>query len=231
MNAKTIGIAGVTVPGAVDCLSKIHRLCADRFPHHHHPRFALDQPDFGVVHQAQDDDRWDLVADSIVGSLKRLAGAGAELAVIPANTVHLVVDDIRARSPIPLISILDVVADACAARGLKRVAILGTRWTMARRLYQAPLAARGIEEVIPDAAQQAAIQRAIFEELVPTGRASAATLAVLLEVVEAMKAQGCDGVALACTELPLVLNDANCGVPAIDTTLVLAEAALAAACA
>ena len=231
MHAKTIGIAGVTVPGAVDCLSKMHRLCAGRFAAHHHPRFALDQPDFGVVHQAQDDDRWDRVADSIVGSLQRLAGAGAELAVIPANTVHLVVDDIRARAPIPLISMLDVVADACAARGLKRVAILGTRWTMARHLYQAPLAARGIEEVIPDEAQQAVIQRAIFEELVPSGRASEATLAALLQVVAAMKAQGCDGVALACTELPLALNDANCGVPAIDTTLALAEAAIAQACA
>ncbi|WP_440030346.1 aspartate/glutamate racemase family protein [Chromobacterium amazonense] len=231
MTTKTIGIAGVTVPGAVDCLSKIHRLCADRFPTHHHPRFVLDQPDFGIVHQAQDDDRWDKVADSIVGSLQRLAGAGAELAVIPANTVHLVVDDIRARSPIPLISMLDVVADACAARGLKRVAILGTRWTMARRLYQAPLAARGIAEMIPDEAQQAIIQRAIFSELVPTGRASDETLAALLQVVQSMQAQGCDGVALACTELPLVLNDANCGMPAIDTTLTLAEAAMNAACA
>ncbi|QEL57225.1 aspartate/glutamate racemase family protein [Chromobacterium paludis] len=230
MQAKTIGIAGVTVPGAVDCLSKMHRLCAGRFPPLHHPRFVLDQPDFGAVHQAQDDDRWDRVADSIVGSLDRLAGAGAELAVIPANTVHLVVDDIRARSPIPLISMLDVVAEACAARGLKQVAILGTRWTMARRLYQTPLAERGITEIIPDEAQQALIQNAIFAELVPTGGASAVTVAALLEVVEAMKAQGCDGVALACTELPLVLNDANCGVPAIDTTLVLAEAALNAAC-
>ncbi|MEN3030500.1 aspartate/glutamate racemase family protein [Chromobacterium amazonense] len=231
MTTKTIGIAGVTVPGAIDCLSKIHRLCADRFPAHHHPRFVLDQPDFGIVHQAQDDDRWDKVADSIVGSLQRLAGAGAELAVIPANTVHLVVDDIRARAPIPLISMLDVVADACAARGLKRVAILGTRWTMARRLYQAPLAARGIAEVIPDEAQQAIVQRAIFSELVPTGRASDETLAALLQVVQSMQAQGCDGVALACTELPLVLNDANCGMPAIDTTLTLAEAAMNAACA
>jgi len=227
MDLPVIGIAGVTVPGALDCLSKMHQLSASLCGgHHHHPRFVLDQPDFGVVHAAQLEDRWDIVEDSIVGSLQRLAAAGAQLAVIPANTVHRQIAGIQARSPVKVLSMLDVVAADCQHRGLRRLGILGTRWTMGSHLYRAPLAARGIEEVIPDSAGQEIVQQVIFDELVPTGKTSAASLQALLHVVQSLREQGCDGVALACTELPLVLNDANCGMPAVDTTLVLARAAL-----
>jgi aspartate racemase len=123
MKAAVIGIAGVTVPGALDCLSKMHQLVRQLCGgHHHHPRFVLDQPDFGVVHAAQLQERWDIVEDSIVGSLQRLAAAGAQVAVIPANTVHCCIDGIRRRAPLPLISMLDVVAArassaACAGLG------------------------------------------------------------------------------------------------------------------
>jgi len=229
MNLPVIGIAGVTVPGALDCLSKMHQLSASLCGgHHHHPRFVLDQPDFGVVHAAQLEDRWDIVEDSIVGSLQRLSAAGAQLAVIPANTVHRQIAGIQARAPLPVLSMLDVVAAESQRLGLRRLGILGTRWTMAAHLYREPLAALGIEEVIPAPAGQALVQQVIFDELVPTGRTSAASLQALLQVVQSLREQGCDGVALACTELPLVLNDANCGMPAVDTTRVLAEAALRA---
>lgn len=229
MTLPVIGIAGVSMPGALDCLSKLHQLSAGLCGgHHHHPRFVLDQPDFGIVHAAQLQERWDIVEDSIVGSLQRLAGAGAQLAVIPANTVHCRIDSIRQRSPVPLLSMLEVVAAACQRRGLRRVGVLGTRWTMQSHLYHGPLAAVGIEECIPEPAQQALLQQVIFDELVPTGRASAQGLRQLLQVVDGLRAQGCDGLALACTELPLVLDEANCAMPAVDTTAVLAAAALQA---
>ncbi|WP_199103411.1 aspartate/glutamate racemase family protein [Aquitalea sp. ASV11] len=227
MKAAVIGIAGVTVPGALDCLSKMHQLSALMCGgHHHHPRFVLDQPDFGVVHAAQLQERWDIVEDSIVGSLQRLAAAGAQVAVIPANTVHCCIDGIRRRAPLPLISMLDVVAAECRQRGLRRVGVLGTRWTMQSHLYRAPLAAVGVEEWIPDEAGQAIVQRVIFEELVPNGSVSGDSLQQLLQVVADLRAAGCDGVALACTELPLVLDEANCGMAAVDTTAVLARAAM-----
>jgi aspartate racemase len=227
MKAAVIGIAGVTVPGALDCLSKMHQLSALMCGgHHHHPRFVLDQPDFGVVHAAQLQERWDIVEDSIVGSLQRLATAGAQVAVIPANTVHCCIDGIRRRAPLPLISMLDVVAAVCQQRGLRRVGVLGTRWTMQSHLYRAPLAAVGVEECIPDEAGQAIVQRVIFEELVPNGSVSRDSLQQLLQVVADLRAAGCDGVALACTELPLVLDEANCGMAAVDTTVVLARAAM-----
>lgn len=227
MKPAVIGIAGVTVPGALDCLSKMHQLSAHMCGgHHHHPRFVLDQPDFGILHAAQLAERWDIVEDSIVGSLQRLAVAGAQVAVIPANTVHCRIEGIRLRAPLPVISMLDVVAAECQRRGLRRVGVLGTRWTMQSHLYHGPFAAVGIEECIPDQAQQALLQQVIFDELVPTGRASADGLRQLLQVVADLRAAGCDGVALACTELPLVLNGDNCGMAAVDTTAVLAEAAM-----
>lgn len=126
MKPAVIGIAGVTVPGALDCLSKMHQLSAHMCGgHHHHPRFVLDQPDFGIVHAAQLEERWDIVEDSIVGSLQRLAVAGAQVAVIPANTVHCRIEGIRLRAPLPVISMLDVVAAECQRRGLRRVGVLG----------------------------------------------------------------------------------------------------------
>jgi aspartate racemase len=229
MKNAVIGIAGVTVPGALDCLAKMHRLSASLCGgHHHHPRFVLDQPDFGVVHAAQLQERWDIVEDSIVASLQRLAAAGAQVAVIPANTVHCCIDGIRQRAPLPVISMLDVVAAQCRQQGLRRVGVLGTRWTMQSHLYRAPLAAVGLEECIPDEAGQAIVQRVIFEELVPAGKVGADSLQQLLQVVDRLRGQGCDGVALACTELPLVLDAANCGMAAVDTTAVLAAAAMEA---
>lgn len=229
MNLPVIGIAGVTVPGALDCLSKMHQLSAGLCGgQHHHPRFVLDQPDFGVVHAAQLQERWDVVVDSIVGSLQRLAVAGAQLAVIPANTVHCRIADIQQRAPLPVLSMLDAVAADCQRRGLRRVGVLGTRWTMQSHLYRQPLAALDMEEVIPAEAEQHVLNQVIFDELVPKGRVSATGLQALLRVLDSLRAQGCDGVALACTELPLVLNETNCGMAAVDTTAVLAGAALAA---
>ncbi len=146
--------------------------------------------------------------------------------IIPANTVHKVIHGIQKRSSIPVISILDCVADVCLSKNLKKVGIMGTRWTMADHLYQAPLFQRGITEIIPSIDDQKIIQEAIFSELIPTGKASDKTLQKLLIIVNKLKAQGCDGIASACTELPLVLNDHNCGLITLDTTDILAESAV-----
>lgn len=222
----TIGIAGVTIPGAMDCMSKINQKCRKYFPQYEHPNILLHQLNFHPTHRAQNEGRWDIVEDRLVESITTLKKGGADFVVIPANTVHKVIDGIQRRSPIPVISILDAVADQCQQEQLHKIGIMGTRWTMADRLYQQSLLARGIKELIPSAEDQILIQQAIFSELIPTGSASKKTVMCLLEVVGRMQAMGCDGVALACTELPLVLNTKNCGMPALDTTAILAEAAV-----
>lgn len=223
---STIGIAGITIPGAIDCINKINQKVQGYFEHHHHPNIILHQPNFGPTHHAQNQGQWDIVEERLVESIETLAKSGADFVIIPANTVHKVIDNIKQRATVPVLSMLDMVAAECRRHNLKKVGILGTRWTMADHLYQNQLRLHNIEELIPSQEDQDIVQKAIFEQLIPTGNVKSKTLDALLAVTERLKARGCDGIALACTELPLVLNSENCGILTLDTTAILAEGAV-----
>jgi len=223
----TIGIAGVTIPGAVDCINKINQFSRESFEEFRRPNIKLDQPDFYPTHEAQIESKWSVVADRLVASIQSLAKSGADFAIIPANTVHIVIDDIQKRASIPVLNMLEIVSDTCHKTRRKTVGVLGTRWTMSGHLYQKPFEKVGITEMIPTDDEQHIIQRAIFSELIPRACASNETVRDLLRVVKRMKDSGCDAIILACTELPLVLNTDNCGIPALDTTAILAQAAIA----
>lgn len=222
----TIGVVGVTIPGATDCINKINHKCQAYFNHYEHPNIILHQLNFAPIHQAQNTGRWDIVENRLLESIEALNKLGTDFVIIPANTVHKVISSLQSRSPIPIISMLDVVADACEELKLKKIGIIGTHWTMIDHLYSATLTARRIEEIIPTVEDQTIIQKAIFQELIPAGKASDKMISALLGVVHRLKIQGCDGIALACTELPLVLNDKNCETIMLDTTSILAEAAV-----
>lgn len=225
-NMPTIGVVGVTIPGAIDCINKINQKSREYFDHHIHPNIILHQLNFALTHQAQNLGRWDKVEERLMESIEALEKAGVDFIIIPANTIHKVIDSLQARSTIPIISMLDVFSAACEQLKIKKIGIMGTRWTMADHLYFSVLKARNVEEIIPSNEDQKIIQDAIFEELIPKGQASDKTLSNLLKVVDRLKQQHCDGIALACTELPLVLNEKNCGLPVLDTTAILAEAAV-----
>ncbi|HSX11667.1 MAG TPA: amino acid racemase [Chlamydiales bacterium] len=222
----TIGILGVTIPGAVDCITKINRLKGSYFRGETHPNILFYQPDFGPMGEALRLQHWDVVLDSLAKSAEKLANAGADFVIVPANTVHKVIHDLQKRSPIPVLNMLEKAASDCAKKSFRKVGIMGTAWTMSGHLYREELAKKGIEEVIPDTQQQQVIQQAIFSELIPTGQVNRQTLSKLVEIVTSLQERGCDGVALACTELPLALNEGNCPIPAIDPTALLAQAAL-----
>lgn len=222
----TIGIAGVSIPGAVDCISKINQLSSRYFSDHAHPNILFYQPNFSPIEQALQNERWDVILDSLLESVNILAKAGADFVIVPANTVHKVIFELQQKSPIPVLNILEIAAKECQRRKIKRVGIMGSSWTMANHLYREILQTKGMEECVPSKTDQQVIQRAILSELIPTGKVAANTLSSLFQVVKALKEAGCDGIVLACTELPLVLNEANCEIPTLDTTALLAEAAL-----
>jgi aspartate racemase len=214
------------LPGAVDCVQKIYNWSQKYYPSHQHPNVVLHQPDFLPTHEAQNVGRWDIVEQRIVDTISKLANDGADFAIIPANTVHKVIDSVQDRSPIPVINMLEVVADECRDRQLSQIGIMGTRWTMSDHIYQEMLSSRGIAECLPTPDEQDFIQKALFSELIPTGRAGAQTIERLLVIVANLKARGCDGIALACTELPLVLNPDNCQTSVLDTNDILAASAV-----
>lgn len=225
-STATIGVAGITLPGAVDCIQKIYHWSQQHYPSHQHPNVVLHQPDFLPTHEAQNAGRWDIVEQRIVETVVKLANDGADFAIIPANTVHKVIDSVQNRSPIPVVNMLEVVADECLDRKLGQIGIMGTRWTMSDHIYQEMLSSRGIVECLPTPDEQDFIQKALFSELIPTGKASNQTVRKLVAIVERLKGRGCDGIALACTELPLVLNSENCQTNVLDTNDILAASAV-----
>ncbi len=219
---RHIGIAGVSVEGALLCVRHIHS-AADLLPPDRRPQVTLHFLPF--IHYSDAASRSDrpAVAELLLTSLNALHRAGADFAIIPANAPHLAFDLTAPRSPIPLLNLIELTADAC--RPYSTVAILGVRWTMRAGLYTQPLARRGIRAIVPDEPDQETIHRIITDELFYPRFVPEST-DQLLSIVNKLKANGAQAVALACTELPLVLNETNCGIPAIDTTRLLAESAL-----
>ena len=166
------------------------------------------------------------VADYVGEAVQRLARAGAEVGLIAANTPHIVFDELQRRSPIPLVSIVEATCAEAAARGLRRVAIFGARFTMQARFFPDVFARAGIGIVQPNAEEQAFLHEIYFGELVK-GVIRAETRARLLAIVDAMQQRdGIDGVILGGTELPLILHDGDRAVPFLDTTRIHVRAAL-----
>jgi aspartate racemase len=168
------------------------------------------------------------VADYLVAEVGRLAGAGADFGLLSANTPHIVFDEVQRRSPIPLISIVQATCDAAKARGLKRLGLFGTRFTMGARFYPDVFSKEGIALSVPEPDEQDYIHDKYMGELVK-GVFLPETREGLLAIVDRLaEREGIDGVILGGTELPLILRDAeHRGIPFLDTTQIHVKAAVA----
>jgi aspartate racemase len=167
----------------------------------------------------------DGVAALMLESAHKLARSGADFLVCPDNTIHQAFTRVAPRSPLPWLHIADVVAREAVARGHRRIGILGTHWLVASEVYPERLTAMGLSYARPAADERAELGRLIMEELV-LGIRRPEQVAYLQGVIRRLQAQGCDAVVLGCTELPLVLCDANSPLPTLDSTRLLARAAL-----
>lgn len=165
------------------------------------------------------------VADLMLASAHKLAPAGADFLISPDNTIHDAIGLVLPHSPLPWLHIAEVVADEASSRGFRRVGILGTRWLVDSDVYPEKLAARGVDFMRPAREQRDEINRIIMDELT-YGTMLPESLAYHQRVIAQMKAEGCDAVALACTEIPLIMNDGNSPLPVLDSTRLLARAAL-----
>jgi len=172
-------------------------------------------------------DRGDLpgVAELMLVSATKLAGIGADFLICPDNTIHQAFSYVEPRSPRPWLHIAEVVAEEAAARGFRRLGLTGTRWLVDSSVYPEKLTVRGLEFLRPSSAERDEIHRIIMDELV-AGVFKPEGVAFFQGVIERMKAQGCDAVVLGCTEIPLIVSDANSPLPTLDSTRLLARAAL-----
>jgi aspartate racemase len=220
-----IGIVACSAEGAALCYRTICSEGAALLGPHAHPEVTMHTPSFAeYVRLLEMGDR-DGVAKLMLASAHKLAGAGANFLICPDNTIHAALPGVTPTSPLPWLHIADVVADEAAARGFKRLGVLGTRWLVDSEVYPEKLSARGIECVRPSAADRDASSRVIMEELV-RGVFEPEGVQLYRRIIGLMKREGCEAVILGCTELPLILNDLNSPLPTLDSTRLLARAAL-----
>ncbi|HJU71404.1 MAG TPA: amino acid racemase [Paucimonas sp.] len=220
-----IGIVACSSEGAALCYRTICAEGAQLFGAHAHPEVSMHTHSLADYMACIARDDWQGVGELMLSSARKLAQAGADLLICPDNTIHQALPFIEARSPKPWLHIADIVAADAATRGFRRIGLTGTRLLVESEIYPEQLAARGLDYLRPDPAACAEIDRIIMEELI-LGVFKPEAIAYFQQVIGRMKDSGCDAVVLGCTEIPLIMNEANSPLPVLDSTRLLARAAL-----
>ncbi|WP_179295441.1 aspartate/glutamate racemase family protein [Bacillus sp. FJAT-45350] len=222
---KKIGIVAVTSEGAALCYKNIVSESMKRTGKNIHPEISLHNVSFSEYYQAVVNDDYQEVENILLYSIKKLQLIGADFAIIPANTIHCVFKEVQKRSPIPLVSILETTSKECQRQNYKKVCVLGTIFTMQGKLYAESFEKYGIDLITPSIEEQEIINSIIMDELIP-GKFNKKSIENVISIINRVKSTRCDAVALACTELPIIINDNNSPLPILDTTNLLSLAAL-----
>jgi len=209
-----------------------HRLINEdvgrRLGGNHSARLMIWSEDFEPIAALQRAGDWDAAGAVLADGARALVRAGADLVAIGANTMHLVADQVRQAVDVPLVHLIEVVADAAGAAGLRRPGLLGTSYTMTSRLYPDVCEPRGLQVLVPGEADRDALHETIYAELT-RGLVTARARSVAFEAATRLVADGADSVILACTELALVLHPGDLPVPVLDGTALHARAIVDAA--
>ncbi len=192
---------------------------------HAHPEVSMHTPSLADYVACLD--RGDLagVGELMLASAQKLAKIGANFLICPDNTIHQAFTYVAPRSPLPWLHIAEVVATEAVDRGFRRLALTGTRWLVDSDVYPEKLAAYGLEYERPDTVERKEINRIIMDELVK-GTFKPEAIAFFQRTLERLKQAGCDAAILGCTEIPLIIDDTNSPLPTLDSTRLLARAAL-----
>jgi aspartate racemase len=220
-----VGIVGGSAEGAALCYRTLCTEAARLLGPHAHPEVSIHTHSLAEYMECIYRADWSGVAELMLSSAQKLAKIGADFLICPDNTFHQAFPYVERRSPLPWLHIAEVVAEDAAERGFRRVGLTGTRYLVESEVYPEKLRPRSIEFVRPDAAERAEINRLIFDELV-YGIFRTEAVEYFRSVIERMKGEGADGVVLGCTEIPLLIDDSNSPLPTLDSTRLLARAAL-----
>jgi aspartate racemase len=226
--SKHIGIVACSVEGAALCFREIATYSLGIMGQHMHPQVTLSCIAMGEWMPAFNRGDYEGVAEFMLRETEIVAKAGANLAICPDNSAHLAFKHVTARSPIPWLHIAEEVAKAAVREGYRHTALLGTRFTMNGRVYPEIFEKYALKISTPAEADQTIIDNIIFKELV-NGRFKESSRLRYNEVIDRMKARGCDCVILGCTEIPLLVRADDCPLPTLDSTRLLARAAVDAA--
>jgi aspartate racemase len=228
--AKTVGLlGGMSWESTVPYYRVLNREVGRALGGVHSARVLLLSVDFGEIEALQHAGRWDELGAMLAGEARTLEEAGADFLVVCTNTMHRVVPAIEREISIPVLHIADATAERIADVGIRRVGLLGTRFTMEEDFYRGRLEDRhGLDVRVPPEPDRAEVHRVIYEELV-LGRILDGSREEYRRIVADLVEAGAEGVILGCTEIGLLLEPGDASVPLFDTALIHAEAAAAAA--
>lgn len=220
-----IGIIACSAEGASLCYRTMCVEGAQFFGPHGHPEISIHSAPLADYVKHIDAADWAAVGSIMLDSAEKLARAGADFLICPDNTIHQALPYIEMRLPLPLIHIADVVAARAAERGFHRLGLTGTRSLIDSSVYPERLARRELQFVRPSAEERDEMDRIIMDELV-YGTFKPESIGYFQSVIGRMRDAGCDAVILGCTEIPLIIDDDNSPLPTLDSTRLLAAAAL-----
>jgi aspartate racemase len=223
--AQHIGIVACSAEGAALCYRTICAEAPTEMGEHNHPEITMHTPPFLKYMEAIVSGNWERVAQLMISSTHKVAEAGADFAISPDNTIHEAYDLVIRQSPIPWLHIAEVVGEEAERMGASRVGVLGTKYLMIGPVYSETLKKINITCEIPDENDRAKIDRIIFKELV-NGIFTEPSRLFFNEVISKFKQHGCNAAVLGCTEIPLIVNPDDCPLPTLDSTRLLARAAL-----
>jgi len=220
-----IGIVACSAEGAALCYRTICLEGAELLGRHDHPEVSMHTHSLAKYMNCIYANDWAGVAELMISSAEKLAKAGADFLICPDNTIHQAFELVAHRSPRPWLHIVEEVANEARRCRYKRMGILGTRYLMEGPVYPGKLTAAGIEFRTPGTKEREKINQIIFDELV-NAQFLPRSSAYFTEVIRALADEGCDAVALACTEIPLLVTADSSPLPTLDSTRLLARAAL-----
>lgn len=222
---KHIGIVAGSAEGAALCYRTICLEAPAVLGEHNHPEITMNSVPLAEHMQYVRAGDWEGLAGVLSESARKVARAGADFAVCPDNTYHQAFEYLLPRSPVPWIHIAEAVAEEARRLGFRRLGVLGTKYLVESNVYPGALRGLGIESEIPDAPDRERVNDIIFKELV-NGLFPEASRLYFNEVTDKLKGRGCDAVVLGCTEIPLIVRPDDCPLPTLDSTRLLARAAL-----
>lgn len=220
-----IGIVACSAEGAALCYRSICNAAAQRMGPHQHPEITLHSLPLADYVDCLEQHDLAGVAELMLHSARKLASVGADFLICPDNTIHQAMPWVLAQSPLPWLHIAEVVAEHAVRLGARCLGLTGTQWLVESEVYPEALAKHGLTYLRPTRQQAQEINRIIMEELV-YGEFKPNSIAYFQQLIEQFKTQGCDAVILGCTEIPLIINNGNAALPCLDSTRLLAHAAL-----
>ena len=221
---KKIGlIGGITPESTVLYYQILNRLNANQLGKTHSAELIITSFDFGQISQLVEQGRWDLLNKKMAEAGTNLENAGASCILICANTMHLCIDAVKKVVRIPVIHIADSTAKEIQKKGIQKVALLGTKYTMEKDFFRDILKKHAIATIIPDVEERDEIHRIIYDELAQ-GEFKKSSKEKYLKIIDSLILKGAKGIVLGCTEIPLLINQNDVSLPIFDTTKIHAAA-------